>query len=154
MRSRHATALIRACAVLLGATMVLTGCVTTSGGPPGELQRALQRADSAAFTVQVSFRQLQAGRTLPTTAETTCENMLEQAQTAQNDASTVSVDDAAQHAVRARVAQAIAATASLIVSVQDYLAHNSTASAHRLLAQLGSNRRLLAALHRRLGSSP
>jgi len=154
MRSRHATARIHACAVLLAATMLLTGCVTTSGGPPGELQRALQRADSAAFTVQASFRQLQAGRTLPTTTETTCQNMLEQAQTAQNDASTVSVDNSAQHAIRARVAQAIAATASLIVSVQDYLAHNSTASADRLIAELGSNRRLLAALHGRLGSSP
>jgi hypothetical protein len=129
-------------------TVLLTGCVTTSGGPPRQLQRTLQQAASAAFTVQTSFGQLQAGQTFPTTLDVTCDAMLEQAQNARKDASTLSVDTDRQHRLRTRVVDAISTTTSLIVAVKDYVSATGVLSAAQLSAALSKNRKNLATLER------
>jgi hypothetical protein len=134
--------------LMLCLTLLLAGCVTTSGGPPGQLQRTLQQAASAAFTVQTSFNQLRDGRTFPTTLDVTCDNMLEQAQNARNDASTLSVDTDQQHRLRTRVVEAISTTTSLIVAVKDYASATGVLSAAQLSDALSKNRKNLATLER------
>jgi hypothetical protein len=135
-------------ALMVCISLLLAGCVTTSGGPPGQLRRTLQQAASAAFTVQTSFDQLRDGGTFPTTLSVTCDNMLEQAQNASKDASTLSVDTRNQHRLRSRVADAISTTSSLIVAVKDYISGTSVLSAAQLSDALSKNRKNLATLER------
>jgi hypothetical protein len=129
--------------------LALTGCVPAEGGPPKQLQRAIEQASSSEMTVRLSLQQLQDGKTLPTTASTTVEQMLTQVQSAQKDAEGVSIDTSKQSRARDKVVDTIAATARALLAVQHYLdnAGSGEGAFDTVMHRLAANRAELKSLH-------
>ncbi|WP_022882463.1 hypothetical protein [Gryllotalpicola ginsengisoli] len=63
-------------AAAVAATLSLTGCVPTSGGIAGQVERGLDSADSAAQTALLALTQLRSGKSLSTHAETAVDDAL------------------------------------------------------------------------------
>ncbi|HEY0248855.1 MAG TPA: hypothetical protein VGC45_11405 [Gryllotalpicola sp.] len=87
-------------AALLIAT-VLVGCVPTSGGAAGRLERGLDSAHSAAATAHLALRQLREGDTVPSDARTVVDDALTSAQEEQRTLGTLDPVDARERSWRA-----------------------------------------------------
>lgn len=144
--SREFSGLCRTC--LLGllalALLVLSGCVTSEGGPTGELKRAAENAQSAVATVEDSFSQYRSGRTLSTVAETTAEDMLSQLEKAQKQVFELSVDTQAEDRQRTAVLEEITDAAAAITDAEDWIDDSSSHSGAEVERLLTDSRDRLA----------